>query len=246
MNRKDFMKTSVILGGASLLPSNSTFSQSLQQIGLDRLTDKDGNFALQPLPYSETFLEPSMDQETLHLHYTFHHGDAVKAANKDLQMIKKAVDENLPAGQAGSLETVDYWTKKLSFHLSSHILHTIFWTNLTNKKSDPSGALLKQIEKDFGSYDKLKLLIAKTSKGVDGNGWGILGYQPYTQKLTVLQCENHEKLTQWGVIPILVIDVWEHSYYLKYRNRRAEFVDNLFPIINWDNAAERFNLAVKL
>ncbi len=246
MNRKDFLKTSVILSGTSLLPSNNAFSQSLQQSGLDRLTDKDGNFALQPLPYSETFLEPSMDQETLHLHYTFHHGDAVKAANKDLQMIKKAVDENLPAGQAGSLETVDYWTKKLSFHLSSHILHTIFWTNLTNKKSDPSGALLKQIEKDFGSYDKLKLLIAKTSKGVDGNGWGILGYQPYTQKLTVLQCENHEKLTQWGVIPILVIDVWEHSYYLKYRNRRAEFVDNLFPIINWDNAAERFNLAIKL
>ena len=116
MNRKDFMKTSVILSGASLLPSNNAFSQSLQQSGLDRLTDKDGNFALQPLPYSETFLEPSMDQETLHLHYTFHHGDAVKAANKDLQMIKKAVDENLPAGQAGSLETVDYWTKKLSFH----------------------------------------------------------------------------------------------------------------------------------
>ena len=246
MNRKDFLKTSVILSGTSLLPPNSAFSQSLQQSGLDKLTDKDGNFALQPLPYSETFLEPSMDQETLHLHYTFHHGDAVKAANKDLLMIKKAIDENLPAGQAGSLETVDYWTKKLSFHLSSHILHTIFWTNLTNKKTDPSGALLKQIEKDFGSYDKLKLLISKTSKGVDGNGWGILGYQPYTQKLTVLQCENHEKLTQWGVIPILVIDVWEHSYYLKYRNRRPEFVDNLFPIINWDNVAERFNLAVKV
>ena len=105
---------------------------------------------------------------------------------------------------------------------------------------------MKQIERDFGSYDKLKILIAKTSKGVDGNGWGILGYQPYTQKLTVIQCENHEKLTQWGVIPILVIDVWEHSYYLKYRNRRAEFVDNLFPIINWDNVSERFNIAKKI
>jgi Fe-Mn family superoxide dismutase len=239
MKRDEFLKGSLILGGASLLPSNNAFSQSLQETGLDKLTDKDGNFALQPLPYNESFLEPSMDQETLHLHYTFHHGDAVKAANKDLQMIKKAVDEN-------SLETVDYWTKKLSFHLSSHILHTIFWTNLTNKKIDPSGALLKQIDKDFGSYEKLKVLIGKTSKGIDGNGWGILGYQPYTQKLTVLQCENHEKLTQWGVIPILVIDVWEHSYYLKYRNRRAEFVDNLFPIINWDNAAERFNIAQKI
>lgn len=239
MNRNEFVKTSIILGGSTLLPGNNVFSQNLQQTGMDKLADKDGKFALQPLPYNENFLEPAMDQETLHLHYTFHHGDAVKAANKDLEMIKKALDEN-------NVETVDYWTKKLSFHLSSHILHTIFWTNLTNKKSDPSSALLKQIEKDFGSYDKLKVLISKTSKGVDGNGWGILGYQPYTQKLTVLQCENHEKLTQWGVIPLLVIDVWEHSYYLKYRNRRAEFVDNLFPIINWDNVAQRFSIAQKI
>ena len=239
MNRKSFLKSSAVLAGTSLLPINSVFSQSLKESGIDKLTDKDGNFALQPLPYAESFLEPSMDQETLHLHYTFHHGDAVKAANKDLAMVKKAIDEN-------SLDTVDFWTKKLSFHLSSHILHTIFWTNLTNKKSDPSGDLLKQIEVDFGTFDKLKLLISKTSKGVDGNGWGILGYQPYTNKLTILQCENHEKLTQWGVIPILVIDVWEHSYYLKYRNRRAEFVDNLLPIINWENVAERFNAARKL
>ena len=229
----------MMLGGISLLPANSVFAQSLQKGGLDKLSDKDGNFALQPLPYKEDFLEPVMDAETLHLHYTFHHGDAVKAANKDLQMIKKSIDEN-------NLDTVDYWTKKLSFHLSSHILHSIYWTNLTNKKTEPKTELLKQIEKDFGSYDKLKILISKTSKGVDGNGWGILGYQPYTQKLTVLQCENHEKLTQWGVIPLLVIDVWEHSYYLKYRNRRTEFVDNLLPIVNWENVADRFSIATKL
>src|SRR6185503_12752503 len=103
--------------------------------------DAQGNFALQPLPYVETFLEPSMDQETLHLHYTFHHGDAVKAANKDLEEVKKAIDSN-------SLDTVDYWTKKLAYHLSSHILHTIFWTNLANKKSEPGGDLLAQIKKD--------------------------------------------------------------------------------------------------
>jgi len=238
MNRKKFIKASAIMGGISFLPIDNVFSQSLEESGMDRLTDKNGNFALQSLPYNENFLEPAMDQETVHLHYTFHHGDAVKAANKDLEMVKKALDEN-------NLETVDYWTKKLSYHLSSHILHTIFWTNLTNKKTDPTGTLLKQIEKDFGTYDRLKALIAKTSKGVDGNGWGILGYHPSTDKLTVLQCENHEKLTQWGVIPILVIDVWEHSYYLKYRNRRAEFVDSLFGIINWDNAAERLNNAAK-
>ncbi len=239
MNRKSFLKSSVLGGSSILLPTNSVFSEGLKQSGMDRLTDAAGNFALQPLPYTENFLEPNMDQETLHLHYTFHHGDAVKAANKDLQMVQKAMDDQ-------NLETVDYWTKKLSYHLSSHILHTIFWTNLTNKKSNPGGSLLKQIEKDFGTYDRLKALISKTAKGVDGNGWGILGYHPSTDKLTIMQCENHEKLTQWGVIPILVIDVWEHSYYLKYRNRRAEFVDNLIPIINWNNVAERFDLAQRI
>jgi superoxide dismutase, Fe-Mn family len=119
MKRNEFLKTSTILGSASLLPANNVFSQSLKETGMDKLTDTNGNFALQPLPYAETFLEPSMDQETVHLHYTFHHGDAVKAANKDLEMVKKSIDEN-------DLDTVDYWTKKLSFHLSSHILHTIF------------------------------------------------------------------------------------------------------------------------
>lgn len=229
----------MILGGAALLPADSAFAQGLAQSGMDKLVDASGNFALEPLPYNENFLEPHMDQETVHLHYTFHHGDAARAANKDLEMVKKALDEE-------NLETVDYWTRKLSYHLSSHILHTIFWTNLSNKKSEPGSELITQIEKDFGSYDRLKALIAKTSKGVDGNGWGILGYHPSTQKLTVLQCENHEKLTQWGVIPVLVIDVWEHSYYLKYRNRRGEFVDSLFNILNWDNVTERFNLARKI
>ena len=110
----------------------------------------------------------------------------------------------------------------------------------------PSGELLKRIEKNFGSYDKLSALIAETSKNVDGNGWGILAYQPYSDSLVVLQCENHEKLTQWGCIPLLVIDVWEHAYYLKYRNKRTDFVDALFNLINWDNAAQRLDTAIKL
>jgi Fe-Mn family superoxide dismutase len=239
MDRKQFIQSSFILGGATMLPSNSVFAASVKEGGIDQLVDQDGNFSQQALPYSENFLEPFMDAETMHLHYTFHHGGAVKAANKDLQMIKKAMDEN-------NLETVDYWTRKLSYHVSSHVLHTIFWTNLSNKPTNPSGDLLKRIEKDFGSYDKLKMYLAKTSKDVDGNGWGILGYQPYTDKLTILQCENHEKLTQWGVIPLLVIDVWEHAYYLKFKNKRNDFVDNLFNIINWDNASQRLDTALKL
>lgn len=239
MDRKNFLKAGTLAGAATLLASNNAFAQNLSDNPIDKLVDANGNYIQQSLPYSESFLEPYMDAETMHLHYTFHHGGAVKGANKDLQMIKKALDES-------NLETIDFWTKKLSYHFSSHVLHTIFWTNLTNKQTAPTGELLKRIEKDFGSYEKLKMYLAKTSKDVDGNGWGILGYQPYADKLTILQCENHEKLTQWGVIPLLVVDVWEHAYYLKYKNKRADFVDTLFNIINWDNAALRLDTAIRL
>ncbi len=239
MNRKIFLQNSLMLGGASLLPIDSVFSQSVKESHMDKLTDDQGNFIQQPLPYNKNFLEPFMDEETLHLHYTFHHGNAVKAANKYQTQIREALDSN-------SVDTVDYFTKKLSLQFSSHILHTIFWTNLTNKKNEPTGNLLKEIEKSFGSYDKLKVLITQISKSVDGNGWGILAYQPYSKKLCVLQCENHEKLTQWGCVPLLVIDVWEHAYYLKWKNNRGGFVDNLFSIINWDNAQDRLQTAIKL
>jgi superoxide dismutase, Fe-Mn family len=246
MNRKGFLKSGTLAGAATLLSTSNAFAQNLTDNPIDKLVDANGNYIQQALPYSENFLEPYMDAETMHLHYTFHHGGAVKGANKDLSMIKKALDENLPTGLAGNLETVDYWTKKLSYHFSSHVLHSIFWTNLTIKNGSPSGDLLKRIEKDFGSYEKLKIYLSKTSKDVDGNGWGILGYQPYSDKLTILQCENHEKLTQWGVIPLLVVDVWEHAYYLKYKNKRSDFVDTMLQIINWDNVADRLNTAIKL
>src|SRR5436190_14308575 len=145
MDRKEFLKNSLIIGGATILPSNSLLATSIEENKMDKLVDENGNFIQQPLPYSENFLEPSMDAETMHLHYTFHHGGAVKAANNDLKKIKEALDSN-------NLETVDFWTKELSFHFSSHILHSIFWTNLTNKQTAPHGELLKRIDKDFGTY----------------------------------------------------------------------------------------------
>jgi superoxide dismutase, Fe-Mn family len=239
MDRKKFLQNSMIIGGVAVLPVNSILAVYAGENGIDELADKDGNFSQQTLPYPEDFLEPYIDAETMKLHYTFHHGGAVKAANYDLKKIREALDTN-------TLETVDLWTKKLSYHFSSHILHTIFWTNLSNKQMSPTGELRRRIEKNFGSYDKLKTYITATSKNIDGNGWGILGYQPYSDSLTVLQCENHEKLTQWGVVPLLVIDVWEHAYYLKYKNKRADFVDALFNIINWDNVSQRLYVGLKL
>ncbi len=158
MDRKSFLKGSLLTTGSIILAgANGVYAQNIEENGIDKLTDAKGNFVHQSLPYGETFLEPYMDAETLELHHKFHHGGAVAGANKDLQMIRKAVEDN-------NMETVDYWTKKLSYHFSSHILHTIFWTNLTNKKNEPKGELLKRIEQSFGSVDKLKNTLQQLPK----------------------------------------------------------------------------------
>jgi len=237
MDRREFFKMGAVIGATSVL--NSAFAKGVVESKIDRLVDEKGNFVLQPLPYPTDFLEPVIDEETVYLHYTYHHGGAVKKANKDLQMIKKALKE-------GNLSEVDYWTKKFEYHFSSHVLHTIYWTNLTNKKTEPKGELKRRIERDFGSVENLKSLLAKLSKTVVGAGWGILGYQIYTDSLVCIQCEDHHHLTQWGVIPLLAIDVWEHSYYLKYKNRRGEYVDKIMNIINWDDVSRRLSAVLKL
>tara|TARA_R110000796_G_scaffold96719_1_gene203155 strand:- start:610567 stop:611289 length:723 start_codon:yes stop_codon:yes gene_type:complete len=239
MERRKFIQNSIIIGGASILPANSALAQSVQEGGIDKLMNAEGKFVQASLPYANNHLEPCMDEETLYLHHTFHHGGAVNGANKDMEMIQTAMEQ-------GNYDLADYWTQKLSYHFSSHILHSIFWTNLTNKKGDPKGTLLKYIEKSFGTLDKLKSLLGKVSKSVEASGWGILAYQPFTDRLTVLGCADHQKLTQWGCVPILVIDVWEHAYYLTYRNRRGEFVDCVMDIINWDNVAQRLDVALKI
>ena len=111
MNRKVFIKSGALAGTATLLSTSNVYAQNLADNPIDKLVDANGNYIHQALPYSENFLEPYMDDETMHLHYTFHHGGAVKGANNDMKMIKKAIDEN-------NLETVDFWTKKLSYHFS--------------------------------------------------------------------------------------------------------------------------------
>lgn len=242
MDRRNFLQKGTALSltaaGAMALGSN-IFSEPYLIKDFDKLINEKGEYILPPLPYDHNALEPYMDAETLNLHHTYHHGGAVKGINKDMKMIREASEK-------GELETVDYWVKKSAFHGSSHVLHSIFWTNLSPKGGgEPKGELMKRINSAYGSFDNFKGLMAQVSKSVDGSGWGILTYHPMTDQMVILQCENHEKLTQWGAIPLLVIDVWEHAYYLKYKNKRSDFVDAVFSIINWDNVAMRLNYALK-
>lgn len=203
---------------------------------MDKLTDASGQYAAAPLPFALDALEPVIDAKTVELHYNFHHKPAAAAANKAEEALAKARESN-------DFSLVKFYEKELAFQLSSHLLHTIHWTNLGGKGGEPAGDLGKSLTASFGSFAKFKAHLVAATVSIEASGWGILGYHPGTQKLMILQCENHQKLTAWGVQPLLVLDVFEHAYYLKYQNRRAEYVNNLFNIINWDNVAQRLDAA---
>ena len=200
----------------------------------DRLTDESGKYAVSPLSFTYDALEPVIDEKTVDLHYNFHHKAYAAAANRAEEGLAKARDTN-------DFALVKFYEKELAFQLSGHILHTIYWSNLAGKGIEPQGDLAKSINADFGSYQKLKGQLVAATTAVEASGWGLLGYHPVIRKLMVLQVENHQKLTAWGIVPLLVLDVWEHAYYLKYQNRRPEYVGNLFNIINWNGVAERLD-----
>ena len=238
--RRDFLQNSAAIVGSIALASNVAQAKDNIQLApySDKLTDDAGKYVLLHLPYAYDALEPIIDARTVDLHYNFHHKPAVAAANK-------AEDGLALARETGDFSLVKHYEKELALGLSSHILHTIYWSNLSAKGSSPTGPLINAIEKNFKSLDKFKAHMTAATTTVEGAGWGILGYLPASGKLMVLQCENHQKLTAWGVVPILVLDVWEHAYYLKYQNRRADYVNGLFSIINWDNVTARFDVATR-
>ena len=238
--RRDFIDSLVVGGAAAAAALTGIIGTAHAQAKgryADRLTDSSGKYAAAPLPYAYDALEPAIDARTVELHYNLHHKPAVAAANRVEEGLAKARD-------SGDFGLVKFYEKELAYQLSSHVLHTIYWTNLSGKGGgEPRGDLAKAISSEFDSFAKFKAHLAAATVAVEASGWGLLGYHSSTRKLMILQCENHQKLTVWGIVPLLLLDVFEHAYYLKYQNRRAEYVGNLFNIINWDNVAERFDSA---
>jgi Fe-Mn family superoxide dismutase len=236
-SRRTFVQIAASVGGAALLAAGPGGAQTASKSRyVDKLTDDAGKYAAAPLPFALQALEPVIDARTVELHYNFHHKPAVAAANNAEAALAKARD-------TGDFALVKHFEKELAFQLSSHLLHSIYWTNLGGKGGEPTGELANALSTEFGSYARLKAHLIAATTAVEASGWGILGYHPMTRRLMVLQCENHQKFTAWGVVPLLVLDVFEHAYYLKYQNRRGEYVGNLFNLVNWDNVAERFDAA---
>ncbi|MFC1728941.1 superoxide dismutase [candidate division KSB1 bacterium] len=241
--RREFLKQSALGGGAmvaggmllSTLSSVSCNSEDVPNINeVDTMAH-----TLPDLDYSYDAFPNVIDAQTMELHHSKHHQGYVNGLNKAESMLAEARDK-------GDFSLVKYWQKEAAFHGSGHALHNIFWKNLSpNGGGTPGGDLAGAINRTFGSFDKFKSHLTASTNAVEGSGWGMLAFNTVFNDLTILQIEKHHDVTQFAAIPLLIIDVWEHAYYLKYQNRRPEYVNNIYDIFNWDDVAERYMKALK-
>lgn len=196
-------------------------------------------YTLPSLRYACNALEPHIDEQTMHLHHDVHHLAYVNGLNNALQKLQDA-------RKNGDFALVKHWEREVAFHGSGHVLHSIFWTVMSpNGGGEPNGELLKAIEKYFGSYESFKSHFQNASNQVEGGGWGILAYNRNVNALQILQAEKHQDLTVWGAQPLLVLDVWEHAYYLKYQSKRPEYTKAFFNVIDWTEVAKRYTEAIR-
>jgi Fe-Mn family superoxide dismutase len=219
------------------------YFQRKQEIGNIWIVEKKlnaGEHTLPDLPYLYNALEPVISEEIMRLHHDKHHRAYVDGLNNAELQLKKARENN-------DFSLIKHWSRELAFNGSGHYLHTIFWRNMSPHGGGiPQGLLKGEIESYFGSFDSFKKHFSAAAKQVEGVGWALLVWSPRARHLEVLQSERHMLLTQWDTIPLLVLDVWEHAYYLQYKNNRAEYVDNWWNLVNWHDVEIRFEKAAEI
>jgi Fe-Mn family superoxide dismutase len=194
-----------------------------------------GVHSLPDLPYDYNALEPAISAETMTIHHSKHHNTYVTNLNVTLEKLDKAVS-------AGDVSGVIALQGALKFNGGGHLNHTLFWENLSPTTTTPSGSLADAITKSFGSVEGLQKQFVPATVGVQGSGWGWLGYNKTSGLLEIATCANQDPLeATTGLVPIVGIDVWEHAYYVDYRNVRPDYVNASWGIINWDTAQKRFD-----
>jgi Fe-Mn family superoxide dismutase len=197
-------------------------------------------YSLPDLGYDYGALEPHLSARVLELHHDKHHKAYVDGANQVLEKLANA-RETSDFGSINQLE------KNLAFHLSGHILHSIFWKNLSpSGGGKPAGDLASAVDEHLGSFDGFKAQLTEAAMNVQGSGWGALSWEPVGQRLIVEQVYDHQGNVGQGGPPLLVLDMWEHAYYLQYENRKAEWVDAYWELIDWDDVATRFAAATTI
>jgi Fe-Mn family superoxide dismutase len=198
-----------------------------------------GRHRLPPLPYPYNALEPVISEKTLHIHHDRHHLAYVEGLNKaELKLVG--------ARRMGDFSLVRHWERELAFNGSGHILHSIYWTVIApGGLREPGYYTCLEIEKYFGGFAPFKEQFTEASIQVEASGWGVLCWVPSWMRLEILTAEKHQNLTQWGAIPLLVVDAWEHAYYLDYQNRRADYVRSWWQLVNWNEVERRLRLAMR-
>jgi len=190
-------------------------------------------YALPELSYGYDALEPHLSRELLELHHDAHHAAYVKGANDTLDKLEDARNERR-FDYIGQLE------KSLAFNVAGHVLHSLLWKNLTpNGGGSPGGELAAQLERDFGGFASFKDQLTAAAAAVQGSGWGALSWEPLGRRLVVEQVYDHQGNTGNATIPILVVDMWEHAYYLQYRNKKAAWLEAFWQLVSWTDVAER-------
>jgi Fe-Mn family superoxide dismutase len=190
-------------------------------------------YELPELGYEYSAMEPVISERIMELHHSKHHAGYVKKANAALEMLEKARTGDMGISHKAVM-------RDLTFNLNGHLMHSIFWKNLRTPQDNnmPSDKLQSLIADQFGSFEAFREEYSKAAKGVEGSGWAVLGTD-HDQNLAVYQIEKHNLMHLAGFHPALVIDVWEHAYYLDYENNRGTYVDGFWKIVNWDDVEAR-------
>jgi Fe-Mn family superoxide dismutase len=197
-------------------------------------------YTLPELSYDYAALEPHISREIMQLHHDKHHRAYVDGANA-------AVDKLADARQSGDMTHLGALERQLAFNASGHVLHSMFWQNLSPEGGgEPDGALSIGIRQDFGSFDAMKNQLLKAAGTIMGSGWGALVWDPIARRLSTSQIHDHQSEVTQGGVPILVIDAWEHAYYLQYKTEKAKFFEALWNLWNWRDIEARYGLVRKL
>ena len=190
-------------------------------------------YTLPELPYDYAALEPYISGKIMELHHDKHHQAYVTGANN-------ALDQLAEARAKGDLACINKLEKDLAFNLGGHVNHTIYWENMAPKAGgEPTGTLMDQIKENFGSFDAFKKQFVAVAAGVQGSGWAVLAWDYLGDQLLIIQQYDHQANLPINLVPILLLDCWEHAYYLDYLNVRADYIAAWWNIVNWEDVAAR-------
>jgi superoxide dismutase, Fe-Mn family len=194
----------------------------------------DQTYVLPDLGYDYGALEPHISAQIMELHHDKHHAAYVKGANE-------AIDKLASAREKDDFSTITQLEKNLAFHLSGHVLHSLLWKNMSpDGGGEPEGELAAAVKESFGSYDALRAQMSEAANNVQGSGWAALSWEPLSSRLIVEQIYDHQGNVGQGGPPLLALDMWEHAFYLQYKNVKKDWVEAFWNIVNWPDVAERF------